>query len=156
METPMRVTFCMKTRPKWRNNCSIEIIWKFFSSVTQNRKLTASNFLRYLLQYCNCYVIWTSFSFKKWLSWRLHVEKSGTLTWNILRTRRGTYKRSTVFVSFPLSLLSQTNLLAGWAFPSKTQIVSLKFVFWNFFLYVVSKEVDDQLGNQWICPIQVI
>ena len=40
-----------------------------------------------------------------------HVEKSGTLRRNILRTGRGIYKRSTVFVSFSAALLSQANLL---------------------------------------------
>ena len=41
------VTFWMKTRPKWRHNCSIETNMKFFSAVTQRiMNIAAVNFLR--------------------------------------------------------------------------------------------------------------
>ena len=67
-------------------------------------------------QYCSCDLIWALFPFKK-CHCAFHVEKSKPLKWNILRTWRGIYKQSMVFVLFLLALSPQTNLLSGWTFP---------------------------------------
>ena len=80
-------------------------------------------------EYCSYDVILASFPFKKWLSWRLPC---GTLQWNISRTRRGIYKRSSTFVLFSSALSFQTNFLFGWTFPLTKLFSVLNVVFVMF------------------------
>ena len=103
-------------------NNEIHLFWLFLknSIIPENLKGLCSWFCelqgKALQLGCNTAVV-TSFGsrfhLKKWLSWRLPRRTS---KWNISKTRRDIYKRSTGFVSFSLALSSQTSLLFGWTF----------------------------------------